>query len=404
MRRVVPAVLALLLLAPAALTGCTADEPDPPAVEHTAPTDEPALLQVRGNGFVAAGQPVALTGFNLYDAAATPAYACRPSTALTEQQLRNLFAQMRDRAGANVVRFWAYQTYTDAGRDLSAVDRVIRVARAEGMWVIPVLEDGPGDCTTDPAQTPKLRHDGDTYYLTGYTQAHGNTHLSLLEYARLMAEHYADEPTIAAWMIMNEAETHARTEDGRSALVPFAEHVGRTIKDADPNHLVTLGTQANGAPGASGPDFHDIYALAQMDFAEAHDWPHRHGGPEHALPGMWTGSPSSSVKPESRPAAQPSGRSVPAIWTTKCVPRSTQAPTDISCGRPTRKTPTATRSTRPRRTRCWSGCESWRQTCATPDPPRCSALGDRPPRRVVDGHDPHYNGRAIGAVHAGRTH
>lgn len=288
MRRVVPAVLALLLLAPAALTGCTADEPDPPAVEHTAPTDEPALLQVRGNGFVAAGQPVALTGFNLYDAAATPAYACRPSTALTEQQLRNLFAQMRDRAGANVVRFWAYQTYTDAGRDLSAVDRVIRVARAEGMWVIPVLEDGPGDCTTDPAQTPKLRHDGDTYYLTGYTQAHGNTHLSLLEYARLMAEHYADEPTIAAWMIMNEAETHARTEDGRSALVPFAEHVGRTIKDADPNHLVTLGTQANGAPGASGPDFHDIYALAQMDFAEAHDWPHRHGGPEHALPGMWT--------------------------------------------------------------------------------------------------------------------
>ena len=70
------------------------------------------------------------------------------------------------KAGATVVRFWAYQTYTDGGRDLTGVDRVIRSARKAGMRVLPVLEDGPGDCTTGDPGVSKQEYPGDVLLVT----------------------------------------------------------------------------------------------------------------------------------------------------------------------------------------------------------------------------------------------
>ena len=154
-----------------------------------------------------------------------------------------------------MIRFWAYQTYTQGATYWGGVDRVLAAAKATGMKVIPVLEDGPGDCTTSSTATPKAKYQGDTWYSQGYKVPYGNATLSYRDYVARIAAHYADDPTILGWMMMNEADTSARDSAGRSVLVDFATDIAGVIRAADPHHLITVGTQSNGAPGASGPDF-----------------------------------------------------------------------------------------------------------------------------------------------------
>lgn len=241
-----------------------------------------------GSSFELGGQPFRFVGYNLYDAAATDIYSCKPSTRLSERRLTKLLQLAHDEGGASVLRFWAYQTYTDGGRDFTGIDRVISAARKAGMKVIPVLEDGPGNCTTGQDNVAKSAYEGDTWYTTGYTKPYGSARISYRDYVRVVAQHYRDEPTILGWMMMNEAETRQRVAGDRPALADFAADVSSVIKSVDQRHLVTLGTQSNGAPGASGADFATVYATPGLDWAEVHDWG-RYGADDQPMPGSVNG-------------------------------------------------------------------------------------------------------------------
>ena len=248
--------------------------PTPSATPTSSPsTATPSgLVTTRGREFELDGRPFRFVGANLYDAAATDRYSCRAGSRMTDAQLTDTFRYLHDQAGATVVRFWAYQTYTQGATDWTGVDRVLAAARATGMKVIPVLEDGPGDCTTSSDRTAKSAYEGDTWYSDGYKRPYGNATLSYRDYVARIAAHYAGDPTILGWMMMNEAETNRRDSQGRSVLVDFATDVAGVIRQADPHHLITVGTQSNGAPGASGPDFSAVYGVRGVDFAEVHDW------------------------------------------------------------------------------------------------------------------------------------
>lgn len=241
-----------------------------------------------GREFVVGGEPFRFVGFNLYDAAASDRYSCRPESRIPPEDLEAQFRWLRDEAGVTVIRFWAYQPYTSGGRDFSAVDSVIEAARATGIRLIPVLEDGPGDCSTGRPGVPLAEADDGTWFSSGYREPYGNARLSYRDYVRVMAEHYRDEPTILAWMLVNEAETTARDDQGRSVLVSFAGDVTQVVRDADPNHLITLGTQGNGAPGGSGSDLRAVYNQSGLDFVEVHDWA-RYGSDTEPLPGATAG-------------------------------------------------------------------------------------------------------------------
>jgi mannan endo-1,4-beta-mannosidase len=82
---------------------------------------------------------------------------------------------------------------------------------------------------------------------------------------------------------MNEAET-----DSAGGLYTFAREMSTLIKRADPNHLVTLGTQSSGQPGARGEDFLRLYALESLDFVSGHDWDYW-GDDQNPLPGSSDG-------------------------------------------------------------------------------------------------------------------
>ena len=251
--------------------------------------DGDEFVRRAGRSFVLDGDPFRFVGFNLYDAAASDVYTCSPATRMTDDALDDALRWARDEAGASVIRFWAYQTYTAGGTDFSGVDRVVRAARRAGLRVIPVLEDGPGNCSTGVDRVAKSAVEGDTWYTQGYKRPYGDARLAYRDYVRVMAEHYRDEPTIMAWMMVNEAETEARNEGDRTALADFARDVAGVIREVDRRHLITLGTQGNGAPGTGGPDFRQIYEQDALDFAEVHDWA-RYGSDTEALPGSTGGS------------------------------------------------------------------------------------------------------------------
>lgn len=242
------------------------------------------------------GKQFRFVGANLYDAAGSDRYSCNAGNRLSDAALLATLRYLHDSAGATVLRFWAYQTYTQAGTYFGGVDRVIAAAKQVGMKVLPVLEDGPGNCTTINPAVSKAAYQGDTWFSNGYKVPYGNASMSYRDYVKVMAAHYANEPTILAWSMMNEADTSARDPFGRPVLVDFATDVAAQIRSVDTHHLLTIGTQGNGAPGASGADFAAVYGLPQIDLAEVHDWGYW-GSDQSPMPGGNGANPPAADSP-----------------------------------------------------------------------------------------------------------
>ncbi len=262
--------------------------PSPSPTPIPSPTPSP-IPTPAGTGFVGRagtqftlnGQPFRFVGFNLFDAVATNRYKCAWWERYSDQDLDLALGAMHGQAGASVLRVWAFQPYTASGTDWSGLDRVIALARKHDMKIIPVLENGPEHCSN--YGSAKWQN-GDTFYGNAYRRDYTYGYpLSLPDYIDRIVGHYKDEPTIMAWMIMNEADTGDKT-----GLYTFASALSAQIKALDTHHLVTLGTQSNGVSGSSGTDFIHLYGLPTLDFAEGHDY--AFWAPEtEALPGSTDG-------------------------------------------------------------------------------------------------------------------
>lgn len=295
----------MVLFALLAAAGCTVPAADEVVTPPTNVGASAVTVSGRADSFVRAAGPsfridgadFRFVGVNIYDAAATDRYSCNQGARMSDQELESTLRFLRDTAGVNVVRFWAYQTYTQGGSDWSGVDRVIRIARELDMRVLPVLEDGPGNCTTSSDRRPKAEYHNDTWYSAGYREPYGNASMSYRDYVRVITAHYAAEPTILGWSMINEADTSARDTQDRSVLVSFARDIAGVIRQVDANHLITLGTQGNGAPGASGPDFRAVYSLPELDFSEVHDWGYW-GADDDPMPGADSGRPPDPTSDE----------------------------------------------------------------------------------------------------------
>lgn len=303
---------ACVLAVAAVLLAACSTPPPPERQEHRFDrTPVTSFVTAQGRDFVRDGQPFRFVGVNIYDAAATDRYSCDPALRMDEAELTDTIRTLHDSYGVTVVRFWAYQTYTAAGQDFSGLDRVIRIAKELGVHVLPVLEDGPGHCTTMDEVVPKSEYRDDTWFTTGYRAQYGSATMSFRDYAKVVAERYRDEPAVLGWSLINEADTSARTADGRSVLIDFGRDMAGVVGAAAPRHLITLGTQSNGARGASGPDFTAVYGLPEIDFAEVHDWA-SWGSDSDPMPGGTDGAPPRPDDPRCQELDAPIGCSIAA--------------------------------------------------------------------------------------------
>jgi hypothetical protein len=169
-------------------------------------------------GAVAPWQPV---GYNQYRLTSAPGgYVCDGGYGeVSDAKLAAWLDQIRA-AGATVVRTWFFQSQFDAdgtgsgGGSFAAFDRVVAGAAARGMKVVPVLANHWADCEFGGAAKTV------EFYEAGFRGGGYGYERSYADYARIVAEHYRDEPAIAFWQLINEAEAPSPgggCEEGRAA-------------------------------------------------------------------------------------------------------------------------------------------------------------------------------------------
>src|SRR6185436_284650 len=177
-------------------------------------------------------------GANRYDVNSFPPgsgkYYC--GNAYSDADLDRSFSELVASSGASVLRVWAFQSFTLGGSDFSMLDRAVATARNHGLRLIFTLENQWKDCIqADPATADGRKGAG--WFDSGYKSPLGSDTLSYRDYVLLVVARYKDEPQIAMWQLMNEAESTDAT-----ALYDFAVDMAGVVKFADPNHLLSLGS------------------------------------------------------------------------------------------------------------------------------------------------------------------
>ena len=238
-----------------------------------APTAAAAgFVEAGGARFELDGRPWRPIGYNQYRLTSQPGgYVCDPGYgAISDASLGRRLDEMRD-AGANTVRTWFFQSYYEGG-GWAPFDRVLRAAAARGLHVVPALVNHYPDCEPPSGGTKSIGFYESAFRSPGYGYK-----LSFEEYARLVADHYAADRTVAFWQLVNEAE--ACGSGGPAALRSFASEMRAQLRAVDRNHLVSLGTIGTGQCGTTGDDYRTVHEV--VDVCEVHDY----GAPQTALPG-----------------------------------------------------------------------------------------------------------------------
>ena len=237
-----------------------------------------------GTNFTLDGENYRFVGVNRYGLANDfDIYRCGPGpwNGLTEEQfLDNMFdelSQMR----VTVVRFFAFQSWTENGTNFTSFDRIINYADKYEIKLIPVLENQWADCTNRELYTPGS-YKYNTWYQSGYLSPYDNYVLSYRDYVEQIVTKYKDNPTILMWQLMNEAESKDTSNNpDPDSLYNFANSMSAFVKSIDSKHLVSLGTIGTGQAGARGERYKQLHEISTIDVVEAHDY----GSAEEALPG-----------------------------------------------------------------------------------------------------------------------
>jgi hypothetical protein len=235
-----------------------------PTTTSTTPASISAFVAGNGTRLVVNASPWNFAGYNL---------PCQQPFLMSEQQLEYYFQDVSRNSRANVVRMWWFQRDIGTGTNPWApFDQIVTAAKAVGVRIVPALANQWQTCDEPSPATPEKLL---SWYQGGYQQPEGGYDLSYQAFATQLAAHFANEPTIAFWQLVNEAEAPTTSgcdeNAGGLALRTFADTMANALHQADPHHLVNLGTQGAGECGTAGGDYTYVHAGA-VDLCEVHDY------------------------------------------------------------------------------------------------------------------------------------
>lgn len=222
------------------------------------------------------GQPWKFAGYNL---------PCANPFDLSAASLGFYLDDIQTNSGANAIRVWFFQSQGGPG-NWTNFDNVIAALKARGMRAIVTLANETSTCDEPSAST---FYKTESWYQTGYLSPEGGYSLSFHDYAKAVAAHYANEPTVAFWQLINEAQAPSYNASDQltcdeagatAALRSFSDNMVATIRSVDPNHLVDLGTMGPGACGIINPADYDTVHAGALSLCEYHDY----GAPAQAMP------------------------------------------------------------------------------------------------------------------------
>ncbi len=245
-----------------------------PPIRPAAPAPS-GFVTARDGRLYLDGRRYRFVGVNVYSLASFPPgsgkYFC--GLAHSDREVEEIIAEVAG-MGGRVIRLDAFQSFTLGGRDFSRLDLIIAAAARHGVRLVLTLENQWRDCTEGGYKYAD-------WYRGGYARPYGAYRLSFVDYVRLIVTRYRGEPTILMWQLMNEAESQTRGGlDDPDALAAFAQHMAEVVKEADPSHLLSLGTSGIDRPGSGGFRFAALANTPGIDIIEAHDY----GAEEQALP------------------------------------------------------------------------------------------------------------------------
>ncbi len=88
---------------------------------------------------------------------------------------------------------------------------------------------------------------------------------------------YTDSPAIMAWEIANEPRCFVNDSLHRAKFVEWIDEQSTLIKQLDPHHLVTTGSEGKHGCEESMELFNAIHTLPNIDYACIHIWPYNWG-------------------------------------------------------------------------------------------------------------------------------
>jgi mannan endo-1,4-beta-mannosidase len=239
--------------------------PSPPSPPPPSPSS--AFVTRLGTKLYLNGQQYRFTGLNFFQANMTSGIANCSSWAANSDLDSQLTAMG---PGHNVIRAWFFQNMAtrNGTRDWTAFDHTFAVAKAHGYKVIATLAD-----QWDYCEGP---YKDKSWYGGGYRTSvlPGNT-VPYRTWVQEVASRYKDDPTVAIWELVNEAEDAPSApcpSDAEQVMYSFASDVSGLIKSIDPNHLVSLGGGGNGNCGTLDTDFAKVMAIPSLDICSVHDY------------------------------------------------------------------------------------------------------------------------------------
>ena len=260
--------------------------PSPPPVSGS-------FVQRDGEQLTLNGFPYSFRGLNVYNAN-SHGWCWFPM--MSGSALGDALDSMGERK--NVMRSWFFQSLAQPTPDSptqyrtwDAFDHTLAVAGAHGVKVIVTLTDQWGECGDGGLNGYK----GLDWYQSGYLEPDPGMLVSYRDWVAEVVTRYRDDPRIAFWQLINEAEA-ANAVDGQQgdcpagneaadALKNWASDVAGLVKSIDPNHLVSLGSIGGGQCGMSSDQYAFVHDIPEIDLCEYHDYT-----PTQPMPGdEWNG-------------------------------------------------------------------------------------------------------------------
>lgn len=192
-------------------------------------------------------------GVNRYNLLSYKGNHCANS--FTEEEISDMFQKLHE-IGITSIRFWMFQSFTKSGEDLSRFDYVLKQAKKNGIYLIPVFENQWADCTGTEMKS-------DEWYKSGYLYPYENYAISYKEYVGKIVFRYKNDPAILTWELMNEARA------SKDNLYFFAKDMTNYVRSLDEFHLISLGTSGT---ELAQEDYVSIYELPNVDMLEYHDY------------------------------------------------------------------------------------------------------------------------------------
>ena len=85
---------------------------------------------------------------------------------------------------------------------------------------------------------------------------------------------YRDDPALMAWEICNEPRPFARDTKTKGGYFGWIQEQAKAIKEIDPNHLVTTGSEGKFGSEMDIDLYERVHALKEIDYLCIHIWPY----------------------------------------------------------------------------------------------------------------------------------